>query len=262
MGNTSTSKLRLQQLGLSDDESAIFLCLLESPKTQLEVSRLTGIARSNVYRLVDGMMDKSIITEIITDKDKLLAAAQPEALELLVIEQEKNAEAKRDAFNSILPYLKSIKNNESAYSIKTYNGTAGLKQMLWNELKTKTEVVMFSCGNLDTAVGKRWAEKFRGECIARNLRQRAIENPIPGMETVSDHEEFPEHYVLRYIPTEVLPIGPEITIHDDTISIYNAWKVDSKMGTEIKNPLMAIFMRQVFEQYWSMAKPAKVQTAE
>lgn len=252
--NKDAIKTRLKELGLSDDETTIFMCLLAGPKTLLEVSRTTGIARSSVYRITDGLHEKSIVHEITSESGRPLASVQPEALELLVMEQEKIAEAQRNTFSQLLPLFESLKNEDTIFATKTYAGVPGVKQMLWNELKTESEILMFSCGPMEMLIGRRWAEKYRGEIISRKIAQRSIENTKPRLDSLSGHAKYSEFYLMRELPKSVLAISHELTIHDDTISLYNSWTDNTQLGTEIKNPFLANFMRQIFEHYWQLAK--------
>jgi hypothetical protein len=254
MGNNYPLKEQLHQLGLSADEAAIFVCLLESPKTQLDTSRATGIARSNVYRIVDGMIEKGIVHEVTTDDGRVLAGANLDALELLVVEQEVDAQLNRAHFDQLLPMLEMFQRQGSNFSVKTYTGIAGMKQMLWNELKANGEVLVFSGSSLNSATGKRWAEKFRKEVIDRGIKQRSIEN-TPGIANpYSDYEAYIEHYQARHLPKDLLDIQPEISIYNNTIAIYNTLTHDTRLGTEITSPFLAAFMRQIFEHFWTIAK--------
>lgn len=245
---------RFEQLGLTKDEAIIFAQLLDSPKTQLEVSRATGIARSSVYRIVDVLMAKGLIASHTTDNGKLLAVARPDALELLVVEQEHLAQERRKQFDRILPLLASFQGSSEDFAIRTYVGTKGIKQMLWNELQAKTEILLFSGDRLDLATGRRWAEKFRLEVIERNLKTRGIENRTNDA-PLSAHPDYSEHYIARYIDGDLLSIQLEISTYDDKVCIYNSLAHDSHLGTEVTNPFLASFMRQVFEHYWSIAQP-------
>jgi DNA-binding MarR family transcriptional regulator len=251
--NASAIQQQLQRLGLTGDEAAIFISLLGTPKTQLDVSRATGIVRSNVYRIVDGMIEKGLVHELTTDEGKLLAAARPESLELLVIEQEIAAQTQRAGLDQLLPMLAGFRRQDKDFAIKTYSGLGGLKQMLWNELKAQGETLLFSGDTIDRATGRRWAEKYRAEVIGRGLRQRSIENYGVNPTPLSAHPQYTAHYQVRYIAKDVLDIKLELSIHDDTISIYNSLAHKTHLGTEITNPFLASLMRQVFEQYWSVA---------
>lgn len=246
---------KLERLGLSKDEVAIFMQLLDAPKTQLEVSRATGIVRSNVYRIVDGMVKKGLVVEYVNENGKLLSAAQPSALELLVLQQEQLAEERRIELGHILPILAGYKTESDDFSIKTYVGVTGIKQMLWNELKAKSEVLLFSGDTIDKATGRHWAEKFRSEVIARGLRMRWIQNVKERNVPISDLPGYTNQYQARYIEENLLHVQFEISIYDDKVGIYNSLAHDSQLGTEISNRFLAKFMKQIFEHYWTIAKP-------
>lgn len=252
MRDNSVIKTQLQKLGLSGNEAAIFLVLLQSPKTPIEISRLTGIARSNVYRIVDDMQDKGLIHEETTENGRLLAAANPATLELLVIEKERVAASQRAHFDQLLPILVGMTNQDKDFSIQTYRGLGGLKQMLWNELKYK-EILIFSAGSLNFGTGKQWAEKYRTEVMERGIIQRAIENTASSISTVTDLPGYSSHFTPRYLPKEQLHIQTEISIHGDSISIYNSWTHHLQLGAEINNPFLAELMRQMFEHYWEVS---------
>lgn len=253
MRDNLTIKPQLQKLGLSDNEASIFMTLLDKPKNPIEVSRLTGIARSNVYRIADAMRERGLIHEQTTSDGRVLAAAEPAALELLVIEHEHAAARQRSQFEQILPILTEMTNQKTDFSIQTYRGIGGLKQMLWNELKYK-EILIFSAGSLNGGTGKQWAEKYRTEIIQRGIIQRSIENTHNPQPTVTDQLEYDRYYIVRYLPHEILNIQPEISIHGDSISIYNSWTHQLQLGAEIHNPFLAELMRQMFEHYWQLAE--------
>jgi sugar-specific transcriptional regulator TrmB len=258
--NNAQIKIRLRLLGLSKDEATIFMSLLDAPKSLLEVSRDTDIARSNIYRIVDKLMKKSIVHELTTEEGRVFACVKPEALELLVIEQEKIAENHRKNFNQILPLLQNLENRDNMFATKTYVGVAGLKQMLWNELKSETEILIYTCGPMERVLGKQWPEKYRAEIIERGIMQRSIENPGCYDPPLSLLKDYDSHYIARRISKDILPINHELTIHDDTVSIYNSWYDNVQLGTEIKNPFLANFMRQIFEHYWSLASEPSAQS--
>lgn len=252
MGDNSITK-QLRRFGLTRDESEVVLCLLRSPKTLLAVSRITGIARSSVYSLAGRLMDKGILHRVMSSDDKLLVGVMPETLELLIVAQEQKALADRLAFADMLPVLKALNGQDGLFSVRSYSGISGVKQMLWNELKTKTDILIFSYSSIDVATGKKWAERYRGELIDRGISQRAVSNQSPS-QSFSSREKYREHYISRYVAKNVIEVNPELTIHDDVVSIYGSWDSSIQLGTEIKSEFFARFMRQVFEKYWESGK--------
>jgi len=168
-------------------------------------------------------------------------------------------ERKRQALDETMSLLNTMRARGPANSFKvmTFEGSAGLKQMLWNELKTKGEICMFCTdGTLASAAGTRWAEKYRSFITEKKIPQRALENTLARHaleETkINNYKDF---YEVRYLSKNVVDIQQEITIHDEVVSIYN-WNIESeeiKIGIEIHNAHYAALMKSVFENYWDMA---------
>jgi sugar-specific transcriptional regulator TrmB len=262
LNNKNSLQVKLRQLGLNTDEAKVYLALLEKPLTHLEVARVTGVNRTTVYRVADVLEARSLITRNQRDDGKYLTANDPSNLEVMIATAEAKLKLQQQVFQATLPDLADIYKHERApsdshFSISTYDGAAGLKQMLWNELKTKGEILVWSNESLDRAAGRRWAEKFRLELTERAIPQRGIEN-IDDIH-VLDHtkvENYGDIYKPRFLSREIIDIKQEMTIHDDTVSIYN-WGIDgksSKVGLEIHNKQFANFQRSVFETYWNLAE--------
>jgi sugar-specific transcriptional regulator TrmB len=262
LNNKNNLLIRLRQLGLNADEAKIYLALLEKPLTHLEVARVTGVNRTTVYRVADVLEARSLITRNQRDDGKFLTANDPSNLEVMIATAEDKVKHQHQVFQNTLPALAEMFQNKEApsdthFSISTYDGSAGLKQMLWNELKTQGEILVWSNESIDRVAGRRWAEKFRAELIAREIPQRGLEN-FDDIH-VLDHtevENYHEIYKPRFLPRDLIDIKQEMTIHDDTVSIYN-WARDgesSKVGLEIHNKQFANFQRAVFETYWKIAE--------
>ncbi|HSE29834.1 MAG TPA: helix-turn-helix domain-containing protein [Candidatus Saccharimonadales bacterium] len=249
---------KLEALGLTRDEIKIFLSLVSAPRTPLELSRETGIARSNVYRIVDVLAEKGLVGQLTTSNDKLISAASIENLELLVVDQEAKASQFRSNFLDLNSLLASFKSKDEGFEVKTFSGIGGLKQMLWNELHATSEVLLFSGKTLNAPLGKVWAEKFRNEVVMRKIHLRSIENIGVNPFELSDDPGYTKFYRAKYISKEVLNIQAELSIYDNTIAIYNSFGHGLHLGTEVKNPFLAAFMRQVFENYWHLAKTDNV----
>jgi hypothetical protein len=61
------------------------------------------------------------------------------------------------------------------YKVIHYQGTEGLKKMLWNELKAK-EILVFGYENTNKFVGKEFADKFRKEIVKHKIKLFEIGN--------------------------------------------------------------------------------------
>lgn len=250
----------LKALNLSTDESKLYLELLKGPNSHLELARTTGINRTKVYRLAEQLEKRSLVNTQTDDRGTLLVAADPATLEVQLVTEEEKLKNQRAVFNQLLPALSAIKKESKAgatnFAIQTFEGVAGLKQMLWNELKTKGEICIFAYETLDDVAGQRWAEKYRSLMVERNLPHRVIENI--DAKHVLEHtkvNDYKQIYQVRYLPRNILDIQQEVTIHNNVVSIYNWNKSnkDLKIGLEIHSRQFASFMKSTFELYWQTA---------
>jgi sugar-specific transcriptional regulator TrmB len=261
LNNKNNIVTNLRRLGLTADEAVIYIALLEKPMSHLELARETKINRTKIYRLADNLKEKSLITIKQRDDGKFLSATTPTNLEVALDNQEHLLDLKKRVLENTLPVLSSLFNSpitsKDFFTVNTYQGVSGLKQMLWNELKTEGEICIFSHDTLDSFAGRTWAEKYRTRLASAGIPHRSLEN------TESKHvldftqaEGYRDIYKARLLPREVFDIKQELTIHDGTVSIYN-WTGGEdalRVGVEIKNQDFANFMKSIFENYWKIAQ--------
>lgn len=251
--------LSLKRLGLSPDEAKVYLTLLEKPMSRLEVARKRGINRTKVYRIADELAKRGLIIEEVNDTGRELTAADPLNLEIALTTAEERLKAQRQVYGQIIEPLQQIylgreKHEPNDFVINSYEGIDGFKQMLWNELKTKNEILVFGSGTIQDLVGSiRWAEKHRNKSLEAGYKIRELINPNGKPENFTNNTEFREAiYEKRCIDPNLLPLSHQMCIYNDTVSLYN-WRNDQKVGVEVTNRSFADMQRAIFENYWRFA---------
>lgn len=258
MLNIKNTIIYLRNLGLSGDESKIYLELLKGPRSHLEIARATGVNRTKVYRLADQLEKRSLVTMRTDDLGTLLAASDPTELEVEIVNNEERLKNQRAIYKQVLPQLQAWKTqagkNPDSFMVQTYEGLEGFKQMLWHELKTTDELLIFGSGHLEDLVGsKRWAEKHRGRTVELNYKLRELVNPYKKEEFFTKNSEFMTYYENRYLSEQILRMDHQVCIYNDTVATY-CWRDSQKIGVEVINVANAQMMRQMFEHYWLMAE--------
>lgn len=164
----------LQNLGLDDKETKIYLALLElGSGTIQEVAQKSGVKRTNVYNFIGSMKDKGIVSEVVEDNKIILV---PENPNVLVTRAENNYQEVKQA----LPELMGIFNLPgNKPKVKFYEGVEGLKKA-YNEMLESGEKAIYGFSDykkLFEAIPEDWAWNFperRKEnkitfyCIAKN----------------------------------------------------------------------------------------------
>lgn len=252
----------LTAYGLTSDEAKVYIALLEKPLSHLEVARKTGVNRTKVYRIADDLEKLSLVKQEQLDSGKLLCASEPKNLEVSLVNKEEEVKSKKIILNELLPTLSQMfdsQENDARFSVSTYEGVAGMKQMLWNELKTKGEILVFGSGVLEDLVGsKRWAEAHRQRTLDVDYTIRELNNHGKKPINFTKNSNFYKNFNRRFIGEDVLNLEQQIVVYNDTVGFYH-WRDDQKVGAEIHNKAFANTMRQMFEMYWSLAEPLEVE---
>ena len=85
MTNNLDIQQKLSLLGLTDKQTEIYLLLLKQGVTSLlQLSRLSSINRTTIYRVVEDLKKVNLIEEILDDRGIKVKAVQPENLQLLL----------------------------------------------------------------------------------------------------------------------------------------------------------------------------------
>lgn len=246
---------QLSSFGLDEIETKIYLFLLENDsRTPLELSRDTNINRSRIYRYLDKLKAKKLIEEVNLGRGLTLKASSPNNLELLILEREQEAKLQRENLPDILKELNTLLSDpKKGIEIKHYHGTDGLKQMLWNHLSAKKEILVFGYENRNNIAGKGFAEKIRYEQVRRKITKIEVENATDqGDYWYTSVPNWGKYYKSRYIPPRILEIKQYQVIFNDTISILN-WADGNKIGVEIANSPFVSMYKQIFWKFWDIA---------
>lgn len=251
--NTGTILQQLRLLNLERDEARLYLELLKEPATHLKLSRTTGINRSKVYRIVETLEKRSLVSVRSDDRGTFVIASDPATLEIQLVNLENQLKAQRMAFQSLLPMLQKVKSKDnSSFIVHTYEGEEGFKQMLWHELRTKDRIQIFGCGSLNELVSsKLWIEQHRNRIAEAGYETQELINPGEDDKTFTIERMHSKHYQYKIIPEDILLLENQIAVYNDTVATYH-WRYQQKVGVEIVNTDYAMMFRQIFERYWSV----------
>lgn len=247
----------LQNLGLTDEESAIYASLLDKgPQTVLEVSRNMNVDRTGVYRLLGKLHGMDIVEEIVEENRKMYKVVGLHTLEFLVREKEASIKKLRDSFPIIEHFLSSReKAHQPGTKVLFYRGRDGIKQQVWNTLRAEKGAVGYSYRRLAELIGDyyiRWIDEW----VARKLifRNLISDEYLRSIKSKVINPHVPEGFFFtRYISEDILNINHQYDIYNDVVSIYN-WHEGEIFGVEIHNQKVADMQRQLFEIVWNMGE--------
>lgn len=246
---------KLNSLNIGEEESRLYIELLEKPNTHLQLARVTGINRTKVYRLAEQLEKRGLISRRTDDRGMFLVANDPGALEIEITTEEVKLRQKRAVLDEAVPGLRTLyQDAKSPFVIHTYEGPDGLRQMQWHELQTKGELLVFGNSTIeDMVVDHYWAEKMRSYTVELGYKTREIYNESGKSPDFTKNNDYLRLYEARRVSETELPVATPMVIYNDTVAIYQ-FSNEKRVGVEIVNDGFAKTMKSIFELYWKNAK--------
>lgn len=260
MSNNVDKYVRLlSKFGLGRDSSRIFLLLLSKGEmTALQISRELKLGRTKVYRLLERLISKGLVNEVIGVRGKRFVVDSYENLKLITIEKEEEVEELKNTLPKLFEILSYISVKDSKHSkVYYYSGMKGLKQMCWNSTKAKGELRIFEIEEMADVFHYGFYEKVRLEYVRKNIFIKQIFNEKVLEPFTNITELLKNHVEFRYIDPRKLDMGFEILIYNDILGMYN-YEGDEIIGIEIENARLAKMQKQIFNFLWMYARPIKI----
>jgi sugar-specific transcriptional regulator TrmB len=259
--STQTDKLKniLHPFGLSEDESEIYLVLLHNGQLgALDVSRLTKIPRTRVYRNLDKLNQISLVSEKVSESGKKFLANSPKNLELIIKDKEVEIEKLKNSAPQIYSQLMSIASQAPVGSeVLFYRGIEGLKQINWNSTKTKGTFRIMELESMNLFLDRAFAEKVRQEFVNNRIEVHQLSNTV----SISEHtnvKDATNFWKPKYIDPKKLKITFETFVYNDTYAMYYYTEENDVFGVEIINEQLAHQQKQIFDIVWRSAREMTV----
>lgn len=242
---------KLKQLGLSENEAKTYMAMLElGPSVVVEIARKAQINRPTAYVQIESLNKKGLVSSQTKGKKQYFIAESPDKLELLIENELKTVEDKKNELNNFLPELLNLFNtSEQRPHVKFFEGKEGVLALQKEFLKTTDDTPIYGITSLDnifeifpefenTYIKKRVQKKIYTKTIYTSQRGPILKN--------SDESSLRES---KYVESDKLPLGVDITIFKDKVAIV---ALKGKIsGTLIEHKEIADSFRAIFELVWS-----------
>jgi sugar-specific transcriptional regulator TrmB len=257
-------KQTLKSFGLEEKEQEIYLLLLKHDwQTVLEISKLSPIKRTTLYRVLESLQKKGLIEMKLDDKTTFYSAASPNQFKSLVLEQEDETKNLKTALPNLLDSLNaltSIRPGET--TVRYYRGLRGLKQLEWKKYEEPNKQILVFGAKLQwmDVLGRSFAEQIRDEAVAKNiqikelLNENAIEPIMEGIKTSwTDNQEYVlKHFQHRQILKKKLHITQDLYITHNGIH-FHGYREGDLVGIEIISDDFSKMFGQIFKSFWNQA---------
>lgn len=249
----------LLKLGLGQEVADLYLTLhTYGPQGISQLSRLSGVERTRVYRLLETMKTTNLIEVEVHYKRSIIKAADIGGLESLLARREQELRGLQDELRHIEKVFTPQNITTPLTNVNFYQGAEGTKQMFWNQTKASSEVLCILFENMQSKTNAAFFERWVSKCNQRNLKFRGIIGAhfIESQKKwyATRQNERLAHWQSRTIDPNILAITHSTIIYDDVVSYFN-WKKDAVFGVELHNREIAVAQRQLFALLWQQATP-------
>lgn len=240
----------LKETGLTENESKIYLFLLEKGSTTTgAIIRETGISNSRVYESLNSLISKGLVNYTVEKAGKHFEAADPKKF----LEKE---EERKKKIMSLVPELIKLKSKES-YKTKTaiYEGFEGFK--------TAFKKIIDDCPRNETIYILGFSEQqFANKSLRIFLKNMNLKSAHKKQklkiildssvkETLGKDREKEKHTEVKYMPKGYISPAA-IDIFGDYVYMF-LWE-EKPFVFMIKNRRIAESFKQYFNFLWKVAK--------
>lgn len=230
---------KLQELGLTKNESLVYKALLEQGPSQAGlISRKTGLHRRTVYDTTEMLIKKGLIGYILKNNRRLFEAVSPQRFLDIVKEKE-------NLISDILPEMLQVFNEKKEkQETNFYKGKQGLKTVFEDQIETKKEILILGASPNAYEILRFYFKWFDKRRIKYRIKTKII---------FTEKNEFKIPYTeIKYLPQKYAsPVA--VNIYGDKIAII-LWSKENPLAIVIKNFEISEGYKKYFNLLWKTAK--------
>jgi len=244
----------LEQLGLAEKESAVYLALLQLGQAPVQqIAKKANIVRPTTYVILESLIKKGLAKKGLVGKKTVFVSSPPEDLDNLICDKERQAKEQRERLQHLLPELRALYALSSDQpAIRLFEGKEGLKN-LQREFVEISDKPMYGIGSSDVQEtlfprdSSEYGENIRGVRLKAGIKSFHIYTSKKG-KIISKEDDLKNNRESRYIPHEKLPMSAEIAVHGPILSIVTFRK--KIIGVLIEHSDIADSFRAIFDAAW------------
>ncbi len=235
----------LQEIGLSDKESSVYLALLQVDNASvLDLAKKTKINRTTIYFVLESLQKKGLISEVQQGKKTYFAAEPPERLETYVERQKTILEEHSKRLKDMLPEIKAIQREIGERPVVKYfegrDAAFSANTDFFNVVNPKEKIGYFMT-NRDLL-----GEIFTSEELTQAQKVRPTQKIKAKTIYFSQKETFPSNQLSerKKIDSPSTPILCDVSIYEDKIQFITLGKKVSNIliqSRDVADTLKTLF---------------------
>jgi DNA-binding transcriptional regulator GbsR (MarR family) len=233
--------------------------LLYGPQTISQLARSSGVERTRIYRSLSELQTLQLVEVELQPHRQIIHPAPITNLQNKVAARKSaldDVSSDIGAFQALLDSRDQLAG--AATKVQFYSGAEGIEQMLWNQTKTKGEILSILSENIQSHAGRAFFERWVERMNERGVVSRSlVDDSFIRLQKKWYGGTFSHalgNWTARKLPLKDSTIPHRTTVYDD-VTTYFSWQDGDPFGIEIHNKVIADNQRQYFELLWGRAKP-------
>jgi len=239
------------KLGFDPEVAALYISLyVNGPQTISALSRSSGVERTRIYRLLDTLLDASLIEVDSPTRRAIMKTAPIINLRLLINKREQALKNLSDELDLLQQVLARNSLSNPAIRVQIYYGDEGLRRMLRNELSSKGEVISYGNRLLATKLDRAFLTTWTTARQKAGTIERQLVNDAAHAQQLSGYQIIERQLITK----DIFSIANATCIYDNVTTHYQQ-KDGEVFGTEVYSQELADRERQFFNILWPQSTP-------
>ncbi|MFA6073600.1 MAG: helix-turn-helix domain-containing protein [Candidatus Woesearchaeota archaeon] len=248
----------LRKAGLTEGEIKVYIALLSLGASSvgkiLEKSRIT---KSIIYRVLDRLIEKGLVSYIIKEKTKYYQASPPHNILDYLDKQSKDIQTTKKKVETIIPQLANLQTITLLNQATIYEGFKGIMTVYekrFEKLKAGDEYLNLGLPATQPTHHHAFWQKDHAERVQRKIKAKLLYNPQVDNATLKSRNKY-WGCDARRMPLDV-ETPSWILIYKNTVVIAIP-QGDNPIAIEIVSKEIAESFSKYFNWFWEKSKKLK-----
>lgn len=249
----------LADIGLDDKEIEIYLALLTLGKARVsEVTHKAGINRTSGYDILNGLVEKGIVSESGKKPRQEYVAEDPMSLVGYLGKTINERQELLTRTKALVGELQLIYNKENRPRVTFYEGSDGLRNV-YEDTLTSTETIrgFANVDQMHKGLPGYFPEYYKRRAAAGINIRAILSGNQPGIDR--SERDRQEKRKTVFVDPEKYNFIPEIDVYDNKVMIAS-WK--EQLGIIIESEEIADAIKKLYDLAWIGAEYIQKQKAE
>ena len=249
----------LKEAGLTDGEIKVYLALIELGLTTIgPILEKSKVTKSIIYRILDRLIQKGLVSYIFKERTKYFQAAQPEKLLDYVEERKKQLDENKNKIQELIPQLllqQQIAPKSEATIYEGFKGIMTVHDKRFEKLKKGDEYFFFGLPAKQPEYYHAYWKRDHQKREKLGIRCRMLYNSEVDDSVLRNRNSF------KLCDARRMPINvdtPAWILGYKNVTVIGLPFTEKPLAFEIINKEVADSFRNYFEWFWKKSKPFKV----